>query len=286
MTERNAYRMVLHPLVQFAIGGLVLVAIYAWTAGTDDDSARRVEISAQDVEFLKAGWTQQWNRAPTDEELSALIEARIREEVLYREAVSMGLDQNDMVVRRRMVQKMDLLTQDLASLVEPPEEELLAFFEENREEYRVPPRLTFSQVYFNPDARGESTLADAESVLLQLRSSQPQPTSAPALGDRFMLDSDYRRLAPSEVARQFGRGFAEQLFELEPGWQGPVLSGYGVHLVYVGERVEGRIPDLAEVRDRVIMNYERVRQTRARDALYEGLRARYEVIVDSAEVQP
>lgn len=278
--------MIRNPLVQFAIGGLVLVAIYAWTVGQDADSSRRVEITAQDVEFLKAGWTRQWNRAPTEQELEALIESRIREEVLYREAVTMGLDQNDMVVRRRMVQKMDLLTQDLANLIEPPEEELQAFFEERSEEYRVPARLTFSHIYFNADARGESTLVDAEAALAELLSREPQPTSAPELGDRFMLDSDYRLLAPQEVARQFGGGFAEQLFELEPGWQGPVLSGYGVHLVYVGERVEGRIPDMAEVRDRVIMDYERVRQTQARDALYEGLRARYEVIVDSGASPP
>lgn len=286
MTERAVLRVVRNPLVQFAIGGLVLVAIYAWTAGQDADSSRRVEITAQDVEFLKAGWTQQWNRAPTEQEIEALIEARIREEVLYREAVLMGLDQNDMVVRRRMVQKMDLLTQDLANLIEPPEEELRAFFEERSEEYRVPPRLTFSHIYFNPDARGESTLIDAEAALAELLSREPQPTSAPELGDRFMLASDYRLVAPQEVARQFGSGFSEPLFELEPGWQGPVLSGYGVHLVYVGERVEGRIPDMAEVRDRVLMDYERIRQTRARDALYEGLRARYEVIVDSTQVQP
>jgi len=278
--------MVRNPLVQFAIGGLVLVAIYAWTAGRDADSSRRVEISAQDVEFLTAGWTRQWNRAPTEQELEALIEARIREEVLYREAVSMGLDQNDMVVRRRMVQKMDLLTQDLASLIEPPEEELRAFFEERSEEYRVPARLTFSHIYFNPDARGESTLVDAEAALAELLSAEPQRTSASELGDRFMLDSDYRSLTQQEVARQFGGGFAEQLFELEPGWQGPVLSGYGVHLVYVGARVEGRIPDMAEVRDRVLMDYERIRQTRARDALYEGLRARYEITVDSTVVLP
>lgn len=278
--------MIRNPLVQFAIGGLVLVAIYAWTVGQDADSSRRVEITAQDVEFLKAGWTRQWNRAPTEQELEALIESRIREEVLYREAVTMGLDQNDMVVRRRMVQKMDLLTQDLANLIEPPEEELQAFFEERSEEYRVPARLTFSHIYFNADARGESTLVDAEAALAELLSREPQPTSAPELGDRFMLDSDYRLLAPQEVARQFGGGFAEQLFELEPGWQGPVLSGYGVHLVYVGERVEGRIPDMAEVRDRVMMDYERVRQTQARDALYEGLRARYEVIVDSGASPP
>jgi len=278
--------MIRNPLVQFAIGGLVLVAIYAWTVGQDADSSRRVEITAQDVEFLKAGWTRQWNRAPTEQELEALIESRIREEVLYREAVTMGLDQNDMVVRRRMVQKMDLLTQDLANLIEPPEEELQAFFEERSEEYRVPARLTFSHIYFNADARGESTLVDAEAALAELLSREPQPTSAPELGDRFMLDSDYRLLAPQEVARQFGGGFAKQLFELEPGWQGPVLSGYGVHLVYVGERVEGRIPDMAEVRDRVMMDYERVRQTQARDALYEGLRARYEVIVDSGASPP
>ena len=282
MTDRGMRRVIREPLVHFAVLGAALLAVYAWTAGTDADNASRIEISAEDVEFLRAGWQQQWNRPPTEDELRGLIDARVREEVLYRAAVAMGLDQNDVVVRRRMVQKMDLLTQDLASLAEPPEEELRALFEERLEEYRVPPRLSFSHVYFNPDARGEATLTDAEAALADLLTRVPSPPAAPEMGDRFMLPFEYRLLTPQGVARQFGGGFAEQLFELEPGWQGPVLSGYGVHLVYVGERVEARVPELAEVRDRVVMDYARSRQARARDALYEGLRQEYEVSVDSS----
>jgi hypothetical protein len=278
-------KLLREPLLQFAILGGVLFAVYALASDAfSADESRLIEMDEAQIEFLAANWKRQWQRSPTEEELRALVDARVREEVLYREAVAVGLDQNDIVVRRRMVQKMEMLSQDLALLVDPTDTELQTFFDGRREEYRVPPRLSFSHIYFNVDGRGQTVEDDARRVLAELKARIPIPERAPELGDRFMLQYDYSLRAPIEVQQQFGSYFAEEIFKLEPGWQGPVASGYGVHLVYVGDRVEARIPELAEVRDRVVNDFNRERAQRANRLLYEGLRTNYGVVIDEEAV--
>lgn len=278
-------KLLREPLFQFAILGGLLFAIYAFASDTfSADEARRIEMNEAEITFLAANWQRQWQRPPMEQELRALVDARVREEVLYREALAVGLDQNDIVVRRRMVQKMEMLSQDLALLADPTDAELQTFFDERKEEYRVPPRLSFSHIYFNADSRGAAVEDDARRVLADLRGMNPVPERAPELGDRFMLPYDYSLRAPLEVQQQFGSYFAEEILKLAPGWQGPVGSGYGVHLVYVGDRVEGRIPELAEVRDRVVNDYNRDRSERANAALYDGLRTNYEIIVDEEAI--
>jgi hypothetical protein len=269
------------PLLHFLILGAALLAIYALAAGVfTRDALRRIEIDDAQVAFLAGTFERQWGRAPTPEELRRLVEARVREEVLYREALAVGLDRDDTVVRRRMVQKMELLTEDVALLADPTEEELRSFFEEKREEYRIPPRLSFSHVYLNVDRRGAAAEEEARRLLAELRAERLAPRRAPERGDPIMIESDYTLLTPAEVARVFGRNFAEALFEFERGWQGPVVSGFGLHLVHVGERVESRLPDYAEVRSRLVEDFNRRRRERAKDALFEGLARGYEVVLD------
>jgi hypothetical protein len=273
------------PLLHFVVLGAALFTIYAVASGAfSSDGARRIEIGPSEIEFLAATFERQWGRPPQPSELQALIEARVREEVLYREAVAVGLDRNDIVVRRRMVQKMELMTEDLALLADPTEEELRAFFEEHREEYRIPPRVTFSHVYFNVDRRGEAAEEDARRVLAELRAQTPPPDRAPERGDPTMIEYDYSLETPGEVRRVFGTRFADALFELESGWQGPVVSGYGIHLVHVGQRVEGRLREYDVVRDQLVEHYNRVRRDRASDALYESLAGQYEIVIEGVTV--
>jgi len=274
------------PLVQFA--GLGAVLFLAWAVASDTfavDESRRIAMNEAEIELLADGWQRQWQRPPTAEELQGLVDARVREEVLYREAQAMGLDVNDMVVRRRMVQKMELLSQDLALLVDPTDQELRAFFAENPDDYTVPPRISFSHIYFNVDRRGTAVVEDAERVLGELRSASPQPERAPDLGDRFMLAYDYRLQAPAEVQRSFGSGFAEELLVTDVGWQGPIGSGYGIHLVNITERVESRVPEYEEVRDRLVNDFNRMRRDRANEALYEGLSEGYTIEIDDAAIE-
>ena len=266
------------PLFQFVILGIALFAVYAVASDRlASDESMTIRITPADVELLSATFERQWQRPPIETELENLIRARVREEVLYREALAVGLDTNDMVVRRRMVQKMEMLSQDLALLADPTDTELQSFFDERKEEYRVPPEVSFSHIYFNLDRRGDTAENDALRILAELRRQDPPPVRAPDRGDRFMLGYDFRDAPPSQVARSFGQQFSDTLVELEPGWQGPVLSGYGLHLVYLEKRVDGRIPNWTEVRDRLVMDFNRTRTDRSKDALYEGLLSKYDV---------
>ena len=279
-------RLLRDPLLHFVVLGSVLFAVYALASGLfRSDQSRRIEITAAEIELLADNFARQWQRPPTEAELNGLVTARVREEVLYREALTVGLDQNDVVVRRRMVQKMELLSQDLALLADPTDPELQVFFRENPEQYRIPPRLSFSHIYFNLDQRGASAEEDAARVLETLRTRAAPPTSVPELGDRFMLPHDYRFQTPLEVQQQFGSQFAEALFELETGWHGPILSGYGLHLVHIGERSESRIPEYQEVRDRLVSDFNRNRSERAREALFEGLLTNYTVEIDEEAIR-
>lgn len=278
-------RLLRDPLLHFVILGTALLLIYALTTGVfSSGDVRRIEIGESEIELLAGRFERQWGRAPLPQELRGLLDARVREEVLYREALSVGLDRNDAVVRRRMVQKMELLTEDLALLADPTEDELRTFYDENLDDYRVPSRVSFSHVYFNTDRRGDASEEDARRVLAELRAETPPPTRAPERGDSIMIEYDFPLATPDELRRVFGTRFADAVFELEPGWQGPVVSGYGLHLVHVGQRVEGRVREYEMVRDRLIEHYNRVRRDRASDALYESLASRYEIVIDGKPV--
>jgi hypothetical protein len=269
------------PLTHFVILGALLFAVYALATGLfSSDDVRTIEIGEAEIELLAAGFERQWGRSATPEELGKLVNARVREEVLYREALAVGLDRNDVVVRRRMVQKMELLTQDLALLADPTDAELRAFFAERRDEYRVPPHLDLSHVYFSFDRRGAATESEALELLDELRAGSAPPSEASGRGDPIMLDYDYPGVSPREVRRVFGSDFADEVFDLDLGWHGPIVSGFGLHLVHVGNRVEGRIPEFDEVRERLVDDFNRVRSERAKDALYESLAGRYEIVID------
>ena len=279
-------KLIKEPLVQFVLLGAVLLLVYAFASDAfAGDDSKRITMGSEEIELLAATWERQWQRPPTEAELRGLVNSRIREEVLYRTAQSMGLDRNDVVVRRRMVQKMELLSQDLASITDPPEEELRAHFEENREEYRVLPRVSFRHIYFNLDRRGvEQADADARDLLERIRERDPDEIDVAALGDRFMLASEYALRTPIELQQAFGSRFAEVVSQLEPGWHGPIGSGYGTHLVEVTERLESRIPDYEQVREQVLVDYERARRDRANELLLEGLSADYEIEIDEQAI--
>ena len=280
-------RWLKEPLVQFVFLGAILLLVYAFVSDAfAEDESKRITMDAEEIELLAANWERQWQRPPTEEELQGLVNARVREEVLYRAAQSMGLDRNDVVVRRRMVQKMELLSQDLATLTDPPEQELRAFFDRNREEFRVPPRVSFRHVYFNLDRRGvEQADADARDLLEEIRATDPEVIDIRELGDRFMLATEYTLRTPNELQQAFGTRFAEVVRELEPGWHGPIGSGYGTHLVQVTERVESRVPEYEQVRDRVLSDFERERRERANELLFESLSADFEIAIDDDAIR-
>ncbi|MEQ1894140.1 MAG: peptidylprolyl isomerase, partial [Planctomycetota bacterium] len=211
------------------------------------------------------------------------VNDRVREEVYCREAVALGLDQEDTVIRRRLRQKMEFVSDDIAALVEPTEAELDAYLRTHADSFRVDPRFTFEQVYLDPQKHGER-LADEVAQLLAQLNQAGDGLEASALGDSRLLESQFTGLPTSEVAKQFGESFALELERLEPGrWQGPVESGYGVHLVSVSERTEGRLPALSEVRDAVRREWDNARRLAGNEAFYQELLGRYRVTIEGLE---
>ena len=274
------------PLFLFLLVGALLFGLYTLVSNQSQDSgeALRIQVTAADIDQLRAGWERQMGRPPFPEELQGLTDNFIREEVLVREALALGLDRDDAVVRRRLVQKMDFLVEDLALLNKPSEADLSDYFEQRPEFYRAPPRISFTHIYFSPDRRGETAKSDAERALNQLAGPEQPPPRAPELGDPFMLQDAHSLQSPQEVSQLFGQSFADALFGLAPGpWQGPVESSYGLHLIQVSEKIEGQLPDMSLVHDQVLQDLLRERREEAQAQAYEVLRKRYEIsITDEA----
>lgn len=274
------------PLVQFMILGAVFYSLYAWMGGSragEPDNVIRV--SAADVQRLDASWRARWNRPPTEEELAGLVRGHVREIALYRHAVAMGLDQNDAVLRRMLGQKLQTISQNLVELsLSPTDQELSAYFEASAERYRPPERITFTHVFIDPDRRGNQTLGDAEVIRDQLR-SLGEPTEAIArFGDPFMLQRYYPSKTELEIVKLFGQGFTESVFDLSPGeWHGPVLSGYGTHVVYVHHLEETAIPELETVREDVKQDWMDERRRELQDNYIDEVVASYEVVFEEFE---
>jgi hypothetical protein len=268
------------PLVHFLVLGAALFGLYLAVGQQPFDSDLKLRVTSGTVERIRTTWQRQWGRPPSDVELRNLVEQHIREEVLYRAALALGLGEDDTIVRRRLVQKIEFLSEDLAIQAEPDDDELASFLAADPERYRVPARFSFAHVYLSRDLRGDAVFGDAERLLAELRSASPESLTS-GLGDRFMLQYEYVRKSEVEIGRLFGSGFGERLAVLEIGdWQGPIESGYGLHLVRVEERLDSRFPALAEIRGKVEGDYLTERRREANSAFYRGLRARYEIEVE------
>jgi len=270
------------PLIHFLLLGAAIYGLYA-LAGPDVEkgSDNRIVVSAGEIDWLRTSWVKRWNRPPTPEEQAGLNKEHIRQTIFYREALAMGLDADDLIIRRRLSQKLEFLVQDLAASVAPTEEELQSFFRESSSNYVLPTLFTFTHVFVDPDKREDETLAEAERIGAELRALDPPTEGASELGDSFMLQSYYPERDELEISKLFGAEFARTVSGLEPGsWQGPILSGYGVHWVYVESTTPAELPEFADVRDRVVQDWEDARREEVNEEYYEALLARYEIVIE------
>lgn len=276
------------PLLHFlVIGALVFIVFSVVNNEEISLDGKKIVVSAGDIERLNANWSKKWNRLPTEDELEGLVDSYIREEVYYREALALGLDQDDTVLRRRLMQKMEFLSNDLAELNTPDQAALNAYFLEHKDKYELPARVSFTHIYFSFDKRSMQVLQDAENILEQIQAVSPPVVRAPDRGDPFMLQYDFTLETPFEVSRLFGQGFAEQLFQLkENGWQGPVESGYGLHLVWINEKIDARMPELASVIDKVRTDWMFEQRQKTNKAIYERFKERYEIVIEKMQDQP
>ena len=273
-------RLVREPLLQFLALGLLLFIGYQTLHRTDGPHPGRIELTPDDLRQIALAWVAQGRPTPTPEEMHALVDARVREEILYREGLALGLDKDDTIVRRRMAQKMEFLFEDVAALREPTADELRGWFDENAERFPLPARATFRHLYFSPDRRGAHARGDAARALEKLAGKPMDAPDAKALADPFMFQDYYGDRVPDEVAKTFGPGFARALFRVAPGaWAGPIESGYGWHLVWVDTLTPVRVPALEEVKSDVKTAWTEERRAEVRQKAFAAMRARYEVVL-------
>jgi peptidyl-prolyl cis-trans isomerase C len=278
-------KLLREPLVHFMFIGAVIYALYGLFAEPAvEETDKTIVVTAGELEWMQTSWQKRWNRPPTAQEFDGLIQQFIKETVLYREALTMGLNKHDMVIRRRLAQKLEFLAKDLVALTPPTEDELLAYFDEHQASYQAPTLYTFTQVYFDPDKRGDATLDDAEKVKVTLIAQGDAIDDPGALGDGLMLQNYYPEKDRAEIQKLLGSGFTETLITLSPGqWHGPVLSGFGVHLVYVNSIDEPPPPVFAEVRERMMDDWKLERGEELNDQFYTSLREQYSIVIEEPE---
>lgn len=275
---RRVRRWSREPLLHFLLIGIVLFLAYGYmNRGRGGiESSRQITVSIDDIRTMVSYFESQWHRPPTREEFNAMVEDKVREEVLYREGLAMGLDKDDTIVKRRMAQKMQFLAEDVATAHEPSAAELSTWFEKNSKKFALPSRYSFRHVYFSFDKRSKNARNDAEKALASVAGQPEDSKLAVSLADPFMFQDYYGDRAPEALAKEFGPQFAVAIEKAKPGsWQGPIESGYGWHLVYIDTIIPGRIPAFEEIEPDVKTAWLGEQKQQAWQKAYAEMRAKY-----------
>ncbi|MGA7273634.1 MAG: peptidylprolyl isomerase [Candidatus Udaeobacter sp.] len=271
------------PLLHFLLIGAALFVIYHWLNPTvaNSDTSRRIELTNDDIRQLEISWTAQWQRSPTSEEMRNLVEGKVRQEILYREGLALGLDRGDTIVQRRLAQKMEFLADDVSALRDPSLDELKKWYAKNGSQFSLPSRITFRHLYFSPDKRGAQTRDAAARALAKLPDKSATTIDLTTLADPFMFQDQYGDRTPDQVANVFGTKFAEELFKLRPReWNGPLESGLGWHLVWVESITPGRIPEFEEIDiSQIKSQWLSAQRAETKRELFAAMRARYEIVL-------
>lgn len=263
------------PLLHFLLIGFALFLYYDQASENVEAPPKSIHVERGQVQQLASNFRRTWSRPPTPAELDAMVENFVREEVFYREALALGLDQDDPLVKRRMRMKLEFILEDL-SAQDYSDGVLEGYLRQNADTFREESRVSFQQVFLNPDQRADLA-ADAEKILGDLQNgANPDSHGDPTLAQRV-----YPLTRQSEIARDFGDEFAAELVALPPGdWTGPLYSPFGAHLVKIDEHIETRLPALAEIRDRVLREYQAEQRKLQKDVAYQKLREGYVVTID------
>jgi len=276
-------KLIREPLIHFLLLGAVIFFIAGRSRSIAVPSGEKIVITQSQIESILVGFGRTWMRPPTREELQGLVNDYVRDEVLYREARTMGLDQDDVIVRRRMRQKFEFLVEDVAARTGPPtDQELEAYLRQHADKYSEEPSFSFEHIFLSREKRGAS--ADSEATAMLARLSDKGAINIEKLGDAFLLPSRFEKTSAGETARLFGEKFAKELNKTQLGtWAGPIESSYGLHLVRVNGRMPEVTPSLANVRESVLRDLLSDRRKQELDIQYEKLRARYTVVVEPPE---
>jgi len=268
------------PLLQFLALGAVLFGLHGVVGKRSAETPEKIVVSAARIANLGDGFARTWRRPPSEQELQGLIEDYIRDEVFYREGRAAGLDRDDVIIRRRVRQKMEFLAEDM-SVPEPGDEQLAAYLASNPDRFRGEDQTTFHQVFLSATRRANTIESDSKQVGNALARTDGA-VDATALGDPFLLGEEFHGVSPSKLTSIFGEDFSKQIAAMETGrWQGPIASGFGQHFVFISERVSGSLPPLDAVRAAVRREWTNARRLEAERKLYASLRDRYEIVVET-----
>jgi len=274
-------RALREPLVHFVVLGAVVFGCYRLVNHQTEaaPNAQRIEITNDDLRQLAVVWLAQGREKPTTEQLQSLVNQKADMEMLVREAIALGLDKDDEVIKRRLAQKMDFLLADVAALAPPTNEELATWFAAHKAEFTKPPRISFRHLYFSPDKRGRSAHDAAEASLARVAGHSPASLETADIADPFMFHYNYVDVTPEQMAKEFGGAFASALFELKPGdWRGPIESGYGWHLIWIDSLEPPRVPTFEEVRPRVVQAWQEEKYNEVKQRAMDDIRSRYVVV--------
>lgn len=256
------------PLWVFLLFGASLFGVAAWSPDKPI-----VEVTEGDIQRLIEQWRMQMRRDPTATERQELIHQFIREEVYYQEALALNLDAGDTVVKRRMIQKLAFLTEDLADTQAPSNDELQAFYQQRADNYRAPEQFSFRHIYFSADRKANSQGEQAEFLAAKA-------VDDPSIeGDPFMLQRLYAKRSQREIGDLFGNAFAENLSKLvaQEQWQGPLRSAFGWHAVQLIDREPASAVPFNQVRDKVLVDWKQQRRRSANAAYLQDLLKRYDI---------
>ena len=265
------------PFLHFLLIGAGLFFLYGMTANEPKDEETLIEINTARADRMVALWEKRWNRLPTQEEFNGLKEQYINEEVLYREALAMGLDSDDPVVRRRMAQKVKFISNDMISIETPSDKVLQTYLDTHASKYQVDAKMTFEHIYFNPAKHDASMEEEAKALLVKLM-AVGNNIEVENAGDSFFHGTAFKDMREFEVKRLFGKEFTKALFEQPTGkWTGPLVSGFGLHLVRVEVKEASKKALLKEAKKRVLEEWTWDERKKRNDAFVLNLRKSYDV---------
>jgi hypothetical protein len=277
--SRRAALLLREPLAHFLVLGSALFLIWPLLAARVAAPSNHIVISQGQMQRAMEIFVSTHTRPPTEAEIASLAEQEIRAEVEYREGMALGLDRDDEIIRRRIAQKLRFMVEDVAEQAAPTDAALQNFLDAHRDQFGAGQQLAFSQVYLNP-AQHPDLARDAKTLLEKLNQADGRLDYA-ADGDALPVPNDFEAARPDEITSMFGADFAATIAAQTPGqWAGPVHSGYGEHLVLVRKRIQGAPPQLAQVREAVLREYQSARRVAANAAAYRQMRAKYTAEVD------
>ncbi|MDW3645938.1 MAG: peptidylprolyl isomerase [Bacteroidia bacterium] len=263
------------PLLHFLIVGACLFLLYECSNKNTSANRAQIILTNADLEQMITAYENNWSQVPDTQTLRGLVDEHVRGEIMYQEALHLGLEHNDEIIKRRLRQKYEFLVKDLSSIQQPETEELERFYEEHAESYQSARKMSFSHIYFSPDKRKEPLL-DAQKLLKEVSNKDVKPE---AYGDDFHLQQFYASRDYREIVQNYGKQFSDTLFsQSSTGWQKPILSGYGVHLVHISSIEEPESIPFPEVKNLVLQDWKAEQLKRFNDELYESLLGNYEVI--------